>query len=241
VISKKCNVPEPKKLGEKSQNSTWRWFVVLQLVLVLSFWSATLFANGYTSESMSLLISFGCFTSLCVAVLVTHGVGGKLKYESYRFYQPFEGGTTFCILQAFGWALFSISLFFIVLHFLLTSANMLQFCGQCILKAHLGRSSILIGASSTGVVSEVLMALSLLVFHDEDLKKNTLRKIRRVLSSSTLAAKARETREGSGRVGRRTNMLDNWAIAGVDEFIPQSNSSYRSRRVRALDNWGFYC
>ena len=45
-----------------------------------------------------------------VAVLLTHGMGGKvLGLKGWTFFQPFAGGTKFVILQGFTWMLFSVS------------------------------------------------------------------------------------------------------------------------------------
>eukprot|EP00471_Norrisiella_sphaerica_P001286 CAMPEP_0184486980 /NCGR_PEP_ID=MMETSP0113_2-20130426/8855_1 /TAXON_ID=91329 /ORGANISM="Norrisiella sphaerica, Strain BC52" /LENGTH=752 /DNA_ID=CAMNT_0026869081 /DNA_START=153 /DNA_END=2411 /DNA_ORIENTATION=+ len=191
LISSRCptSPATASSLSSRKDNGSWGWFIIMQLMLVLTFWSAALVsANGYVSEFYSLLLSFGCFNALCVAVMVTHGVGGKLKHESYRFYQPFEGGMAFCVLQALSWALFSLSLFFLLMHILVVSANLLQFCGTCFLKAQMGQSSILFGASSTGVIAEILMTLSLFVFHGDEIPRKTLSKIRRALSSPSLAS-----------------------------------------------------
>mmetsp|Transcript_36167 Transcript_36167/g.58046 ORF Transcript_36167/g.58046 Transcript_36167/m.58046 type:complete len:846 (-) Transcript_36167:106-2643(-) len=197
MISSRCSVSAPSKtlsqngsrVSPRASEKFWGWFIIMQVMLVVAFWSATLInANGFNSEALSLLLSFGCFNALCVAVIVTHGIGGRLKHAGYKFYQPFEGGIVFCVLQAISWALFSLSLFFLLMHILVTSANLLQFCGHCILKAQLGQSSILFGASSTGVVSEILMVLSLLVFHGDEIPKKTLSKIRRAFSSPSLAS-----------------------------------------------------
>jgi len=253
LISSRCQSEATRSTQRNSK--FWSWFILLQILLVLAFWSATLISSrGYIiSESFSLLVSFGCFNALCVAVMVTHGVGGRLKHASYRFYQPFEGGMAFCILQGLGWALFSLSLFFLLLHFLVTSANLLQFCGQCVLKAQLGRSSILVGASSTGVVSEILMVISLLVFHDDEIPKKTLSKIRRAFSSPSLAALAVDEIHSGRReihndrrecVSSRHSLLHRSPSSPTVSLnpkafkIPLLKNSERVRR-RALENWAF--
>eukprot|EP00472_Partenskyella_glossopodia_P003821 CAMPEP_0197525564 /NCGR_PEP_ID=MMETSP1318-20131121/12869_1 /TAXON_ID=552666 /ORGANISM="Partenskyella glossopodia, Strain RCC365" /LENGTH=785 /DNA_ID=CAMNT_0043079091 /DNA_START=164 /DNA_END=2521 /DNA_ORIENTATION=- len=217
MISSRCRSNHARQISKPERKKNfYGWFISMQFMLVLAFWSATLVnANGYLSESTSLLISFGCFNAMCVAVLVTHGVGGRLKHESYRFYQPFQGGMAFCILQALGWACFSLSLFFLLLHFLVTSADLLQFCSHCILKAQLGRESILFGASSTGVVSEILMALSLLVFHDEEIPKKTFSSIRRAFSSPSLASLA-STSSASATTLRRPPSLTSLIFAEAE-------------------------
>eukprot|EP00470_Lotharella_oceanica_P015212 CAMPEP_0170183652 /NCGR_PEP_ID=MMETSP0040_2-20121228/31348_1 /TAXON_ID=641309 /ORGANISM="Lotharella oceanica, Strain CCMP622" /LENGTH=702 /DNA_ID=CAMNT_0010429465 /DNA_START=1 /DNA_END=2109 /DNA_ORIENTATION=+ len=246
LISSRCQSEATRSTQRNS--SFWSWFILLQILLVLAFWSATLISShGYIiSESFSLLVSFGCFNALCVAVMVTHGVGGRLKHASYRFYQPFEGGMAFCILQGLGWALFSLSLFFLLLHFLVTSANLLQFCGQCVLQAQLGRSSILVGASSTGVVSEILMVISLLVFHDDEIPKKTLSKIRRAFSSPSLAALAvddihHDRREcaSSRNSLRRSPSSPTVSRMKTKTFILPPVKNPDHIRPRAMENWAF--
>ena len=54
-------------------------------------------------------LALACFS---VAVPVTHGLGGRLKWAlsgSWTFYQPGRGGFRFILLQAFGWASFAVS------------------------------------------------------------------------------------------------------------------------------------
>ncbi|KAJ9451604.1 Diacylglycerol O-acyltransferase 1 [Diplonema papillatum] len=47
----------------------------------------------------------------CVAILLTHGLGGRLLgLDGWSFYQPFSGGTQFVVLQAITWVLFTVSL-----------------------------------------------------------------------------------------------------------------------------------
>ncbi|GAB5372853.1 hypothetical protein AAMO2058_001700000 [Amorphochlora amoebiformis] len=231
LITSRCNAQPTRNLSptHTGRNGFWRWFICLQLILVLAFWSASmLFGYGYLSEKFSLLVSFGCFNALCVAVLVTHGVGGRLKYSSYRFYQPFQGGTTFCILQAFGWALFALSLFFLLLHFLITASHLLHFCGHCFYQ-RVGSQSILVGASSTGVVSEILMALSLFVFHGDELPKKTLSGLRRAFSSPSL------TKMGSSGTGRlpEKNSKSNFRVKKIG-----GSASSTLKSVRSMDSIG---
>lgn len=54
-------------------------------------------------------LSLACFA---VAVPVTHGLGGRLKWAisgSWSFYQPGRGGFRFVLLQTCGWASFALS------------------------------------------------------------------------------------------------------------------------------------
>eukprot|EP01061_Rhynchopus_euleeides_P010851 TRINITY_DN20424_c0_g1_i1.p1 TRINITY_DN20424_c0_g1~~TRINITY_DN20424_c0_g1_i1.p1 ORF type:complete len:899 (+),score=284.18 TRINITY_DN20424_c0_g1_i1:212-2908(+) len=45
-----------------------------------------------------------------VAVLLTHGLGGKvLRLQGWTFFQPFAGGTQFVVLQGVTWMLFAVS------------------------------------------------------------------------------------------------------------------------------------
>lgn len=185
LIRSRCTGGQQNLRSKPSaRKSFWAYFIGMQLCLVIFFWFASM-ANdsGYFSESVSLLISVGAFNAICVSVLVTHGVGGTLKHAGYKFYQPFQGGLKFCILQGIGWSLLSVSLVFIVVHLLITSANLMKFCGSCLLAERLRGSSILVGASSTGVLAEVLMACSLLVFNDDKLKKETLSSVKRAFST----------------------------------------------------------
>lgn len=224
LISTNCS-SSIRTSDSKARHTFWGWFIALQLVLVITFWSVSVAsAKGCFSETVSLMVSAGCFNALCVAVLVTHGVGGKLKHARYEFYQPFQGGFVFCVLQGFGWLLFAVSILAILLHFMVTSAHLFEFCGTCLLQANMGPSSILVGASSTGVIAEILLACSLLVFHDDDIPKKTLKTIRRVLSSPSLKSlvnKASVTR----RVAKRVGLMPIKSMAETNVFLRRSTST----------------
>eukprot|EP01064_Diplonema_japonicum_P031894 TRINITY_DN584_c2_g1_i1.p1 TRINITY_DN584_c2_g1~~TRINITY_DN584_c2_g1_i1.p1 ORF type:complete len:820 (+),score=92.58 TRINITY_DN584_c2_g1_i1:48-2462(+) len=76
--------------------------LLILIMLGLSFVSE--FMGKALPAALSLLVT-------CVAVLLTHGLGGKiLRLRGWTFFQPFAGGTQFVILQGVTWMLFTISL-----------------------------------------------------------------------------------------------------------------------------------
>ena len=201
LIQKNCSGRKPEASQGTSRKTIWFSFIALQVTLCILCWIGSIAnSNGYFSESTSAFLSFAIFNSLCVAGLVTHGVGGKLKHSNYKFYQPFSGGTAFCVIQGMAWCLWSASLLAIAVHFLVTSASLMQFCGNCLLKSPLNQGSILLGASSSGVAGEILLAFSLLFFQDDTIiSKKTKGAFRRAFSSPSLQKFARPL-QSLGRV-----------------------------------------
>ncbi|KAK9829305.1 hypothetical protein WJX72_005048 [[Myrmecia] bisecta] len=79
---------------------------------------ATEYLAEQSSREMYYVLSGIC---LLIGATTTHGLGGKLRHDtlreagsaaipSWRFFQPFQGGTVFVATQALGWILFSMSI-----------------------------------------------------------------------------------------------------------------------------------
>ena len=66
-------------------------------------------AKSPIAQLMFVALALSCFA---IAVPVTHGVGGRLRFalsETWSFYNPGRGGLRFMLLQGFGWACFAFS------------------------------------------------------------------------------------------------------------------------------------
>ena len=66
-------------------------------------------AKSPIAQLMFVALALSCFA---IAVPVTHGVGGRLRFaltETWSFYNPGRGGLHFMLLQGFGWACFAFS------------------------------------------------------------------------------------------------------------------------------------
>jgi len=189
ITKRTCLAAQPPHLKDKRWRKRDLFFVSfigLQIGLSVVSLCASLLNAISESKVLSLLTGMGCFVSLSLVSFGTHGVGGKLRHNKlYRFYQPFEGGTLYCILQASSWILFSLSFLLIGLH---SSCTLLCLMGRCSLNAVgtfssipipsvVGSSSgrivarlvtatdgILIPATSAAVVAEILLVISLTVF-----------------------------------------------------------------------------
>ncbi|CAK8985706.1 2-acylglycerol O-acyltransferase 1 (Acyl-CoA:monoacylglycerol acyltransferase 1) (MGAT1) (Diacylglycerol acyltransferase 2-like protein 1) (Monoacylglycerol O-acyltransferase 1) [Durusdinium trenchii] len=89
------------------------------------------------------------------AVPLTH-LSGQYLYGrvGYKFYQPGQGGRTYCVLQAFGWAFYALYLLLGLLVFAQEQHGIATASGVC------------------GVVAQALMVSSLLSFRPDVLEKN---------------------------------------------------------------------
>eukprot|EP00939_MAST-03C_sp_MAST-3C-sp1_P003593 g3593.t1 len=172
LIEKKC--PQTAEKRDIVTPRSWWSFIILQVVLAASALLASLMSRIVTLDQLigrgvaSATTGMFSIVCLCLAVVVTHGVGGRLKYEDFEFYQPFAGGPLFCTLQAISWILFSISIFAIGLQMFCSIVGYLQItCFSCIEQSLLrGRDEIWVytSASTLGLIAEVLMILSLFAF-----------------------------------------------------------------------------
>jgi hypothetical protein len=163
----------------KFQPTSWYSFISMQLLLagsalVICVMSDSL--GGVTDEGTSNGLSTfaaGTFSivSLCLAVVATHGVGGRLRYGEFDFYQPFTGGAVFCTLQGISWTLFSMSVFLIGLQSFCSFVGYFQItCFRCLEQQILRQTTssdsgaVLSTATTMGVVAEVLMVISLFAY-----------------------------------------------------------------------------
>ena len=68
--------------------------------------------HSYATPAARLIFTTLALACFAIAVPVTHGVGGRLKYAisgTWSFWQPGKGGVRFMLLQSFGWACFAMS------------------------------------------------------------------------------------------------------------------------------------
>ena len=93
--------PVPNKMDSFAELLTLNFLLILimgALAALSEVFDAALPA------ALSLLVT-------AVAVLLTHGLGGKvLRLQGWTFFQPFSGGTQFIVLQGVTWMLFTISI-----------------------------------------------------------------------------------------------------------------------------------
>lgn len=167
-------IPKIAQKREKSvSKSRWWSFIALQLVLAGSALLASVMSQIVTLEEVVgrgvASATTGIFSvfCLCLAVIVTHGIGGRLKHNDFEFYQPFTGGALFCTLQGISWTLFSISVFAIGLQSFCSTVTYLQItCFACLEKTLRGYDEgwVFTSASSLGLLAEVMMVLSLFAF-----------------------------------------------------------------------------
>jgi hypothetical protein len=164
------------------QSTSWYSFISMQLLLassalVICIMSDSLgsSASNSNNDHANGLSTFGAgmfsIVSLCLAMVATHGVGGRLRYGDFDFYQPFTGGAVFCTLQGISWTLFSMSVFLIGLQSFCSFVGYFQItCFRCleqqILRQTTGSDSgaVLFSATTMGVVAEVLMIISLFAY-----------------------------------------------------------------------------
>mmetsp|Transcript_37 Transcript_37/g.82 ORF Transcript_37/g.82 Transcript_37/m.82 type:complete len:740 (-) Transcript_37:206-2425(-) len=153
-------------------------FLILQFLLVGANFGASIATEMIDeSELASLVIGICCFISVCLVAFGTHGVGGKLRHACYRFYQPFEGGLLYCVLQGAAWILFSTSFLMIGAHSFCSFMCLIGRCSGCVLSTLssrmqtptpgddlIGPDTMLVPATSAAVLAEILLVTSIFVY-----------------------------------------------------------------------------
>lgn len=152
---------------------SWWSFIALQVILAISALLVCVMSKELIPDHGLTSAAAGgtSIVFLCLAIVATHGVGGRLRYEDFDFYQPFSGGVMFCVLQGISWTLFSVSVFVIGLQsFCSVMASLQMTCFKCLerrlLVSSLGvdEGYIIASASSIGLVAEIFMVISLFAF-----------------------------------------------------------------------------
>jgi len=153
-------------------------FLILQFLLVgVNFGASIATEMIDENELASLVTGICCFISLSLVAFGTHGVGGKLRHACYRFYQPFEGGLPYCILQGAAWILFSASFLMIGAHSVCSFLCLIGRCSGCVLSTLssrvqtpapsadlIGPDTMLVPATSAAVLAEILLVTSIFVY-----------------------------------------------------------------------------
>ena len=104
----------PSAMSQVLQTSGTAIITVLCFILALVGFGLLMPAHHSQAKSpvaqlMFVALALSCFA---IAVPVTHGVGGRLKFaltETWSFCNPGRGGMRFMLLQGFGWASFAFS------------------------------------------------------------------------------------------------------------------------------------
>ena len=160
-------------LVERPKSKFWKRFIVLQVLLTVASFAASFVSElqDLRSDIGSLLTSAGCLFVLCLVSFGTHSVGiHALNLSDYRFYQPFEGGALYVALQAASWILFSVSFLMLALRSICSLGCVLGKCGVCLVDIAARFSTresselAMVPATSTAMLAEVLMIVSLLVY-----------------------------------------------------------------------------
>jgi hypothetical protein len=145
----------------------WASFIGLQVILACIACGlavvSEVFSHNLHAYCLVIIASVVC---LVAAVCLTHGVGGRWRnYKTkWNFIQPGVGGAYFVILQAFSWSFFGIAMLVFASN-LMYSVCTLYFCGYDMGFVLLEPPSLVSGGLS-GLVAEMLLIMSLLVFSE---------------------------------------------------------------------------
>lgn len=90
--------------------SEFAMFLAFALVCALFHVLVDVFHERMFAVARVICVSLGTAASV-LGCTIMH-MSGRHYHESYRFFQPFEGGTRFVIRQAVGWTLFAVQLLF---------------------------------------------------------------------------------------------------------------------------------
>jgi len=151
--------------------------VIAALCCALAFAGAALLLAAKNSrEAPAARLGFTVLALACfaIAVPVTHGVGGRLRWalgggDAWSFWQPGTGGKRFVLLQAFGWACFSLS----VAGCVVVAAVILRTSSAALIRgggAAIGETGLKLlaiaswVAGGTGFAAQIITACSLLHF-----------------------------------------------------------------------------
>eukprot|EP00656_Telonema_subtile_P010156 TRINITY_DN14851_c0_g1_i2.p1 TRINITY_DN14851_c0_g1~~TRINITY_DN14851_c0_g1_i2.p1 ORF type:complete len:571 (+),score=97.47 TRINITY_DN14851_c0_g1_i2:37-1749(+) len=157
---------------KQTKELSWDTILLRQVALAFGGWCLCLVFHYLPVEQlgledpMYLLASMMVIVCLCLAAFSTHHMGG-IRYHGWNFYQPLVGGPAFVLLQGFSWTLFGISLFLVGLNFLCHLTKLFNLaCFSCI-PAQMGELASLSSASGLGVVSEIMLAVSVCMYNSD--------------------------------------------------------------------------
>ena len=149
-------------LISESGKAWWRSFIGLQVLLTLVGLVLSVLADLIHHKSWVWMF-VGLFTLCCFALssFLTHGVGGPWRHytREWKFFQPGLGGFEFVVLQAFGWALFSIAMCIFLVHLF---GNVLHDIFPEF--GPLDSPPSMVTGGIAGLLSELLLTASLFVF-----------------------------------------------------------------------------
>lgn len=105
-------LPNPKVKTEKPfpARSDLAMFLIFALMCAFSHVMVDVFHERMAAGVRIVCVAMGTGSSL-LGCGIAH-MSGRRYFFSYRFWQPFEGGTRFVIRQAVGWTLFAVQLLF---------------------------------------------------------------------------------------------------------------------------------
>ena len=148
----------------KRDSFVFRAFVMITLNLALLGGAEALLASSDETSNVSLsALSATCVLS---AISLTHGLGGRSYHgsEKYKFFQPFVGGHRYVWYQMISWAALAACL-------LLLSVTFLCKIGQCLpMPQFLQHQHLSLSAGASGLVAELTMVLSIVVFEAPEFK-----------------------------------------------------------------------
>ena len=146
----------------KRDSFVFRAFVMITLNLALLGGALAILASSEEDISFSVL-SGACILS---AISLTHGLGGRSYHgaQKYKFFQPFVGGDRYVWYQMISWAALAACL-------LLLSVTLLCKIGSCLpMPTFLQREHLSLSAGASGLVAELTMVFSIIVFEAPEFK-----------------------------------------------------------------------
>lgn len=100
--------PQPSTLRSKLVGHIGTLLTLLSLAAAVVLESVEINSASHPRATLAGVVGM---SSVIIAVPLTHGLGGVSLYPSqYKLYQPFKGGPKFVLLQAFGWALWTVAI-----------------------------------------------------------------------------------------------------------------------------------
>ena len=148
----------------KRDSFVFRAFVMITLNLALLGGAEAMLAS--VDETSNVALSVLSATCVLSAISLTHGLGGRSYHgsEKYKFFQPFVGGHRYVWYQMVSWAALAACL-------LLLSITFLCKIGQCLpMPLFLQHQHLSLSAGASGLVAELTMVLSIVVFEAPEFK-----------------------------------------------------------------------
>ena len=179
----------------------WSSFIGLQVILAGVACGLAVISDVLTHNPLAYIaVIAATIVCMTLAVFLTHGIGGQWRFykKRWNFYQPGVGGLYFVALQGLSWSFFGVAIIIFLAHLLHALCGFSPVTNEIASSVgEVGGSLIfdppsLVSGGLSGLLAEVLLVMSLLVFNEPDQQAFTPEELQRK-PYKELQALAKET------------------------------------------------